>query len=163
MSAKKTTQRQGFKTSEFIVYPAHGVGQIVAIESSSWKTFGLIAPTRIPRSAGCFANLGVVVDAVPRYVEGHRGRHACQAVDQGGIGDFSYGSRAAAGFLNTLNRVPVLPYAHDGVSIHCWRSSCFTSSLDFIRTSPRAFNHLKARHEPAERHLPLGAEPAKKQ
>ena len=31
MSAKKTTQRQGFKTGEFIVYPAHGVGQIVSI------------------------------------------------------------------------------------------------------------------------------------
>ena len=30
--AKKTTQRHGFKTNEFIVYPAHGVGQIVAIE-----------------------------------------------------------------------------------------------------------------------------------
>jgi CarD family transcriptional regulator len=29
---KKTTQRQGFKTGEFIVYPAHGVGQIIAIE-----------------------------------------------------------------------------------------------------------------------------------
>ena len=29
---KKLTQRQGFKTNEFIVYPAHGVGQIVAIE-----------------------------------------------------------------------------------------------------------------------------------
>jgi CarD family transcriptional regulator len=29
---KKTTQRQGFKTNEYIVYPAHGVGQIVAIE-----------------------------------------------------------------------------------------------------------------------------------
>jgi len=29
---KKTTQRQGFKTSEFVVYPAHGVGQITAIE-----------------------------------------------------------------------------------------------------------------------------------
>ncbi|MGE0752711.1 MAG: CarD family transcriptional regulator [Variibacter sp.] len=29
---KKATQRQGFKTNEFIVYPAHGVGQIVAIE-----------------------------------------------------------------------------------------------------------------------------------
>jgi len=28
----KTTQRQGFKTNEFIVYPAHGVGQIVGIE-----------------------------------------------------------------------------------------------------------------------------------
>ena len=32
MTTKKTTQRQGFKTNEFIVYPAHGVGQIVAIE-----------------------------------------------------------------------------------------------------------------------------------
>lgn len=29
---KKPSQRQGFKTSEFIVYPAHGVGQITAIE-----------------------------------------------------------------------------------------------------------------------------------
>jgi len=32
MTSKKTTQRQGFKTSEFIVYPSHGVGQIIAIE-----------------------------------------------------------------------------------------------------------------------------------
>lgn len=32
MTPKKTTQRLGFKTSEFIVYPAHGVGQITAIE-----------------------------------------------------------------------------------------------------------------------------------
>lgn len=31
-TAKKATQRQGFKTNEFIVYPAHGVGQISAIE-----------------------------------------------------------------------------------------------------------------------------------
>ena len=31
-SNKKTTQRQGFKTNEFIVYPAPGVGQIMAIE-----------------------------------------------------------------------------------------------------------------------------------
>ncbi|HEY0441292.1 MAG TPA: CarD family transcriptional regulator [Xanthobacteraceae bacterium] len=30
--AKKTNQRQGFKTTEYIVYPAHGVGQIMAIE-----------------------------------------------------------------------------------------------------------------------------------
>ena len=29
---KKTAQRHGFKTNEFIVYPAHGVGQILAIE-----------------------------------------------------------------------------------------------------------------------------------
>ncbi|MEO0327026.1 MAG: CarD family transcriptional regulator [Pseudomonadota bacterium] len=29
---KKTMQRQGFKTGEFVVYPAHGVGQITAIE-----------------------------------------------------------------------------------------------------------------------------------
>lgn len=31
-TAKKTTQRQGFRSGEFIVYPAHGVGQITAIE-----------------------------------------------------------------------------------------------------------------------------------
>lgn len=30
---KKMAQRAGFKTGEFIVYPAHGVGQIVNIES----------------------------------------------------------------------------------------------------------------------------------
>jgi CarD family transcriptional regulator, regulator of rRNA transcription len=32
VSKKAATQRQGFKTGEFIVYPSHGVGQIVAIE-----------------------------------------------------------------------------------------------------------------------------------
>jgi CarD family transcriptional regulator len=33
MSAnKKTSQRQGFKTGEHIVYPSHGVGQIVSID-----------------------------------------------------------------------------------------------------------------------------------
>jgi len=32
VATKKTTQRQGFKTNEFIVYPAHGVGQITSIE-----------------------------------------------------------------------------------------------------------------------------------
>ncbi|MBO0346707.1 CarD family transcriptional regulator [Roseibium limicola] len=32
---KKTAQRQGFKTGEFIVYPAHGVGQVTAIEEQS--------------------------------------------------------------------------------------------------------------------------------
>jgi CarD family transcriptional regulator len=31
-SKKSTHQRHGFKTGEFIVYPAHGVGQILAIE-----------------------------------------------------------------------------------------------------------------------------------
>ena len=30
--AKKATQRHGYKTGEFVVYPAHGVGQIVEIE-----------------------------------------------------------------------------------------------------------------------------------
>lgn len=32
VNKKATTQRQGFKTTEFVVYPAHGVGQIMAIE-----------------------------------------------------------------------------------------------------------------------------------
>ena len=32
-TAKKTAQRSGFKTGEFIVYPAHGVGKIVGIDT----------------------------------------------------------------------------------------------------------------------------------
>jgi CarD family transcriptional regulator len=32
-TAKKAAQRAGFKTGEFIVYPAHGVGKIVGIET----------------------------------------------------------------------------------------------------------------------------------
>ncbi|VAW20935.1 CarD-like transcriptional regulator [hydrothermal vent metagenome] len=32
MAAKKIMQRAGFKTNEFVVYPAHGVGQITSIE-----------------------------------------------------------------------------------------------------------------------------------
>jgi CarD family transcriptional regulator len=32
MATKKSVQRQGFKTGEYIVYPAHGVGQIIDIE-----------------------------------------------------------------------------------------------------------------------------------
>ena len=41
MAAKKTIQRQGFKTGEHIVYPAHGVGQIVDIEEQEVAGFSL--------------------------------------------------------------------------------------------------------------------------
>jgi CarD family transcriptional regulator len=40
-TTKKTTTRQGFKTGESIVYPAHGVGQIVAIEEQEVAGFKL--------------------------------------------------------------------------------------------------------------------------
>ena len=39
--AKKTVQRQGFKTGEFIVYPAHGVGQISDVEQEEVAGFSL--------------------------------------------------------------------------------------------------------------------------
>ena len=32
-ASKKITQRQGFKVNEYVVYPAHGVGQITGIEA----------------------------------------------------------------------------------------------------------------------------------
>lgn len=38
---KKTTTRLGFKTGEFVVYPAHGVGQIVGIEEQEVAGFKL--------------------------------------------------------------------------------------------------------------------------
>lgn len=41
MATKKTVQRQGFKTGEFVVYPAHGVGQIVDIEEQEVAGFSL--------------------------------------------------------------------------------------------------------------------------
>jgi CarD family transcriptional regulator len=42
MSSKKSTQtRQGFRTHEHIVYPAHGVGQIVRIEEQEVAGFKL--------------------------------------------------------------------------------------------------------------------------
>jgi CarD family transcriptional regulator len=42
MTAKKSTQtRQGFKTNEYIVYPSHGVGQIVSIEEQDIAGFKL--------------------------------------------------------------------------------------------------------------------------
>ncbi|MFD0915066.1 CarD family transcriptional regulator [Pseudahrensia aquimaris] len=41
MAAKKAVQRQGFKTGEFVVYPAHGVGQIVEIEEQEVAGFSL--------------------------------------------------------------------------------------------------------------------------
>ena len=39
--AKKTAQRQGFKTGEAVVYPAHGVGYIRAIEEQEVAGFKL--------------------------------------------------------------------------------------------------------------------------
>ena len=39
--AKAPSQRQGFKLNEFVVYPAHGVGQIVAIEEQEVAGFKL--------------------------------------------------------------------------------------------------------------------------
>jgi CarD family transcriptional regulator len=38
---KKSTTRLGYKTGEFVVYPAHGVGQIVAIEEQEVAGFKL--------------------------------------------------------------------------------------------------------------------------
>ncbi len=40
-SLKTAGQRQGFKLNEFVVYPAHGVGQIVAIEEQEVAGFKL--------------------------------------------------------------------------------------------------------------------------
>ena len=40
-TAKKPVQRQGFKTGEFVVYPAHGVGQIIGLEEQEIAGFKL--------------------------------------------------------------------------------------------------------------------------
>ena len=40
-TSKKTVSRQGFKTGESVVYPAHGVGEITAIEQEEVAGFKL--------------------------------------------------------------------------------------------------------------------------
>jgi CarD family transcriptional regulator len=40
-TVKKTVARQGYKTGEYVVYPAHGVGQIIAIEEQEVAGFKL--------------------------------------------------------------------------------------------------------------------------
>lgn len=39
--AKKTAQRQGFKTGEHIIYPSHGVGVVTAVEEQTVAGFSL--------------------------------------------------------------------------------------------------------------------------
>ena len=41
MSIKKTSLRDGFKPGEYIVYPAHGVGQVTTIEEQEIAGFKL--------------------------------------------------------------------------------------------------------------------------
>ena len=62
----KTTQRQGFKTNEFIVYPAHGVGQIVAIEEQE--------------VAGAKLELFVINFIKDKMTRGFRPRRSCRSV-----------------------------------------------------------------------------------
>jgi CarD family transcriptional regulator len=40
-NAKKNSHRQGYRTGEYVVYPAHGVGQITAIEEQEVAGFKL--------------------------------------------------------------------------------------------------------------------------
>src|ERR1700683_833002 len=72
---------------------------------------------------------------------------------------FSYGVRAALGFLKTLKRVPVLPYAHDGVSIHCWRKACLISLLDAIAVSSGHLRTQPKGHYRSVRSAAIAPEP----
>ena len=72
-AAKPSAQRQGFKLSEFVVYPAHGVGQIVAIEEQEVAGFKLELfvisfskdkmTLRVPTSKGAGAGMRKISDA----------------------------------------------------------------------------------------------------
>ena len=81
--------------------------------------FGLMAPMRRPSVGRVLGELAVVVNPIPGDVEGHRRGDAGETVDEGGVFDLLVRVPGRAGFLNTLKRVPVLPYAQEGVSSHC--------------------------------------------
>ncbi len=71
-AAKPGAHRQGFKLSEFVVYPAHGVGQIVAIEEQEVAGFRLELfvisfskdkmTLRVPTSKGVGAGMRKISD-----------------------------------------------------------------------------------------------------
>src|SRR5260370_24604398 len=54
---------------------------------------------------------------------------------------FSCGVRGTPGWANTLNRVPVLPNAHDGVSIRCALRAVFTVVRSGISRHLQATEH----------------------
>ena len=97
-AAKSGSQRQGFKLSEFVVYPAHGVGQIVAIEEQEVAGFKLELfvisfskdkmTLRVPTSKGAGAGMRKISDpdTARRSLEilhGTRSRQADHVVAQG--------------------------------------------------------------------------------
>ncbi len=50
---KKSAARHGFKTGEYIVYPAHGVGQIVSIDEQEVAGHKLELSSSISRRTRC--------------------------------------------------------------------------------------------------------------
>ena len=80
---KPVNQRHGFRANEFIVYPAHGVGQILAVVI--WTEIGSIERFNRAEQLASYTNslqkqlanletaTNVVLDAAPRL--GERGQH----------------------------------------------------------------------------------------
>jgi CarD family transcriptional regulator len=74
---KKTITRNGFKTGEFIVYPAHGVGQVIAIEEQSVAGFTLeLFVVEFQKDKMCLkvpvakaANIGMRKLSEPEYID----------------------------------------------------------------------------------------------
>ena len=90
---KKPQQRHGFRTNEYIVYPAHGVGRIVSIEEQEIRRRELNHAYTVPvphlmHESDCAA-LGHLERAVPP-VERRR------AVDDQHAGHARLGLRAPA-------------------------------------------------------------------
>ena len=99
---------------------------------------GLLKQVRVDRAesqaerGGELAQLGVVLDRVPRDVEGNRRRDAGVADEPAQRPRSSRVSfLGTPGCGNTANRVPELPNAHDGVSI-CWAPKRRLYALDAV-------------------------------
>ena len=87
-------------------------------------------PEADPGVGGVAGQVGVVVDLVPRDVEGDARRDAGEPVDLGGVGDLLVRVvRGTPFWAKTLKRVPELPNAHDGSSIRWARSAATTAWL----------------------------------
>ena len=91
---------------------------------------------------GVRAERRVVVDLIPRDVQGHRRREAGDLLTFAASAIFSSGVRGVPGVPKTLKRVPELPNAQEGSSMAWVASAAETSLKDVI--VPHSFELLES-------------------
>ena len=114
---------------------------------SSWNVFELIVPSRIPSDSACSLSFAKSSTSSQGMCSATLGASPVEACTCAASASFSNGSRGTPCCANTLNRVPELPYAHDGTSIACVVELSPSTSLLKFHSSPLPRPPGPGRHE----------------